>query len=344
MFLTHDFEQQILYDPAIIDGDNCDHLEIVTGFTDCDMINTHILQLQGEQGRKGKYNRHIYVDVILGMYKGSGLNANKHTNIIKTLNQLNSIKPNNLHINLRYVYRNANVHSKTYVWLRGNEPVKAFVGSANYSIYAFQNRREVMTDCPAKDVSEYYDSLLEDTIDCFDKDLLSKIKFSNKVISAEELELGKLENITYEELKKRTPIDVIEVSWLESSGKVGEVSGPNWGFRSQKYNRNRDEAYIPYNSKDRKDGFFPGRMHESDKNCKLFKAFTPDMGMMYMRVAQQNNKGIQTAESNALLGKWMRRRMGVPDKAFVTLDDFKRYKRSKVKFSKYADDLFIMEF
>ncbi|MDY6375846.1 MAG: NgoFVII family restriction endonuclease, partial [Succinivibrionaceae bacterium] len=76
----------------------------------------------------------------------------------------------------------------------------------------------------------------------------------------------------------------------------------------------------------------------------LFKAVTKDEGTFYMRMAQDNNKAIHTAESNALLGKWLRHRLGVPEGAPVSDEDFERYGKSKVTFYKFADDVFVMDF
>ena len=44
MFLTDNLEKPVLYDPALSQGECCDTLNIVTGFTDCDMISQHLIQ------------------------------------------------------------------------------------------------------------------------------------------------------------------------------------------------------------------------------------------------------------------------------------------------------------
>ncbi|MDY6273794.1 MAG: hypothetical protein SPL41_02110, partial [Succinivibrionaceae bacterium] len=67
MLLTNDLERPVLYDPARTDGDACTRLKIVTGFTDCDMISQHLIQLHSEQGRGGIYCGNIEIDIILGM-------------------------------------------------------------------------------------------------------------------------------------------------------------------------------------------------------------------------------------------------------------------------------------
>lgn len=354
MLYTQDFENVVLYNPAQLDWLNCDHLQIVTGFADCDMISQHLIQLHDGQVGKGKiYSSKINIDIILGMYKGAGLTMRKHRNILQTLNRVNAIDSNHIHTSCRYIYRGDEVHSKVYAWSKNGEPLLSYVGSANYTVNAFRVRRETMCDCEPDEPVEYYNSLLNDSIDCFDKDVPKLLRLSDTNIPDEEISPDNYENLTYDNLIKRTPIDVLNVSWLSQNGRVGESSGPNWGIRSKdgyidqhgiyvKYNRDRNQAYLPYNN--RKVGFFPDRKNPHDKNCPLFKAVTKNDGIFYMRMAQDNNKALHTAESNAILGKWLRKCLRLPDGAPVTLADFKRYGRTYVTFYKYADDVFIMDF
>lgn len=355
MFLSKDLDKPVLYEPARITGANCDRLCIVTGFTDCEMISKHFIQLHDEQGDKDGYAKKIQIDIILGMYKGSGLTENKHKKIMQTLNRLNAIAPKRLKISCRYIYKDLEVHSKVYTWLKDDAPQIAFNGSANYTVNAFYKRREVLTDCSPADALTYFKSLLGDTIDCQDPNIVNVMKFAKHEFNYDEISIDNEENLTYENLKRRTPIDVLEISWLKNDGGVGYGSGPNWGIRPtegyidqhgvyQRYNRDRNQAYIPYNKKNQKEGFFPDRKNPTDKNCPLFKAVTKDDGIFYMRMAQQGNKGIHTAESNALLGKWLRKKLRLEDGALITLEDFKRYGKSSVTFYKYSDDVFLLDF
>ena len=253
------------------------------------------------------------------------------------------------------MYKNDEVHSKVYTWLREGNPVVGYAGSANYTINSFRTRREVLTNCPPQDSFDYYSSLLDDTVDCFDPHVKDLIRLSDRNIPDEEISPDNIENLTYESLMRRPPIDALEVSWLGTDGKVGRSSGPNWGFRSKEgyidqhgnyvhYNRDRNQAYIPYNVRQHKEGFFPDRKNPGDKNCPLFKAVTKYDGIFYMRMAQDNNKALHTAESNAILGKWLRKRLNVPEGSPVTFEDFRRYGKTAVTFYKYSDDVFVMDF
>ena len=47
------------------------------------------------------------------------------------------------------MYDSAPVHAKVYVWLKGDEPVAAFAGSANFTQSAFgEKRRESVQTIP----------------------------------------------------------------------------------------------------------------------------------------------------------------------------------------------------
>ena len=71
----------------------------------------------------------------------------------------------------------------------------------------------------------------------------------------------------------------ITVSLLKSAragNDVGYGSGINWGIRPNGTKRNPNQAYIPYNKADRKNGFFPDKRKKGEKNCPIFKVVTKE--------------------------------------------------------------------
>ena len=42
---TDNFEEEILFTPARKDGEACNHLKIVTAFTDVERISSHLIKL-----------------------------------------------------------------------------------------------------------------------------------------------------------------------------------------------------------------------------------------------------------------------------------------------------------
>ena len=57
-----------------------------------------------------------------------------------------------------YIFDDKPVHSKVYTWLRDETPVKAFMGSCNYSQAAFikNTQKEIAYECDAKKAHDYF--------------------------------------------------------------------------------------------------------------------------------------------------------------------------------------------
>ena len=136
---TDNFEEEILFIPARKDGEACNHLKIVTAFTDVERISSHLIKLF--DGRNKEYVSGIKVDIILGMTKGTGLTQKKHDKICSLIKRLNSVS-GMPQISCNYIVEGKQVHSKVYVWCRGRKAIEAFNGSANYTMNAFFVRRE----------------------------------------------------------------------------------------------------------------------------------------------------------------------------------------------------------
>lgn len=345
MLLTNDLEYPILLAPALTSGMGCNKLRIITGYTDCERISTHLIALHDGLTKNNKiYVNGIKIEIILGMVKGSGLTRRKHQEIRKTIKRLQSIHgmPK---ISCRYISTGKEVHSKVYIWFNGATPTLAYCGSANYSMNAFQKRRECMSECDARAAAQYYRLLKENTTDCFDARIEEIMHFSDLPdTAAEDVSPDNLENLCYDDYAGKTPIDSIRVSLLMTTGDVGHGSGVNWGIRPNGTPRNRNQAYIPYNANDKKPGFFPERANPTDKHCPLFKVITRETGAFYMRLAQDRDKGIQSADSNAIIGKWLRDKLGAADGEFITKEMLEQYGATSVVFKKYENDIYLLEF
>ncbi len=149
----------------------------------------------------------------------------------------------------------------------------------------------------------------------------------------------------YEYYDKLTPVDTLELSLLLSNGKeTGYGSGINWGIRKNGTKRDRNQAYISYRKKDKKPGFFPDKESPEEKNCPMFVVITKDFGFFHMRMAQADNKALQTVESNALLGEWIRAELGVDPGVFITKEMLDNYGKTYVTFRKYEDGVYLLDF
>lgn len=333
--LTSSFEDTVLYSQAR-PPESCSSLKIITGFTDCDRILSHADRLKDGMSND-EFPRGMSVDIILGMTKSS-LSTTKHERICELMRNLRSNR-GMPRVTCRYIFRGPEVHSKVFLWENVLGPRKAFCGSLNYTMNAFYKRREAVAECDPVEARLYYDELLPDTMDCLDQNVIGSLSL---------IEPGKMEDdadeATYGVYDVQTPVDTIRVSLLCADGTVGIGSGVNWGIRQNGYKREPNQAYIPYNRRDRKEGFFPDRENPDDKNCPMFKVITKDGGTFHMRMAQQGNKALHSVENNSILGRWIRKKLGVPDGGLITKKVFDRYGATSVVFRKYADNTYLLDF
>lgn len=345
-FITADFDEPVLYTPARIESMRpCTSLKIITAFTDCDRISTHMIKL-AEGMKNNRLVKGLSVEIILGMTKSS-LSQKKHEDICRMIRFLNESKgmPK---ISCRYICQGPEVHSKIYIWSYtsaiGDMPYVAYCGSLNYTMNAFYKRRESVSMCNSLEAYGYYKELLPDTIDCFDSQVAEKLKnvVNNTAETFVEPDNSEKDYLAYDQ---DTPVDTLTVSLLRSDGSdTGYGSGINWGIRKNGTKRDQNQAYIPYNRKDKKAGFFPDREHPDDENCPMFKVITKDFGSFHMRMAQAGNKGLHSVESNAILGEWIRKRIGAPSGGYVTKQMLELYGKTYVTFRKYDDGTYLLDF
>ncbi|MBO4693326.1 MAG: NgoFVII family restriction endonuclease [Clostridia bacterium] len=346
-FISDKFDEPVLFTPARAEFVHpCNSLKIITAFTDCERISTHMIGLS-EGMKTNRLNKGLSVEIVLGMTKTS-LSQKKHEDICRLIGFLNDSKgmPK---ISCRYICQNSEVHSKVYIWSSLNHekvetPNVAFCGSLNYTMNAFYRRRESVSMCSPTEAYLYYQSLRADTIDCFDPTVSEKLKniINNSAEAYEEPDNSEMDYLAYD---KESPVDTLTVSLLRADGSdTGYGSGINWGIRKNGTKRDQNQAYIPYNHQDKKPGFFPDRINPEDENCPMFKVITKDFGSFHMRMAQQNNKALHSVESNAILGEWIRKKIGAPSGGYVTKQMLELYGKTAVTFRKYADGTYLLDF
>lgn len=346
-FISSNFDEPVLYAPARVENSTpCNSLKIITAFTDCDRISTHMISLQ-EGMQNNRFVKDLKVDIILGMTKSS-LSQKKHEDICRLIGFINGAKgmPK---VSCRYICNGSEVHSKVYIWGSPDKqfdelPYQAYCGSLNYTTNAFYKRRESVAMCDPLSAYCYYKELLPDTIDCFNPLVAERLKnvVNNTGAEVEEPDNSEKDYLRYDSM---VPVDTITVSLLRADGTdTGYGSGINWGIRKNGTKRNKNQAYIPYNLKDKKLGFFPDRVNPTDDNCPMFKVITKDFGSFHMRMAQEKNKALHSVESNAILGEWIRKRIGAPSGGYVTKQMLELYGKTYVTFRKYSDDVYLLDF
>ena len=217
------------------------------------------------------------------------------------------------------------VHSKVYVWMANGNPVRAFVGSANYTQQGFglaRNRGEAMSEDDPQEAFHYFELILNGAMEIGHDDIEDHVRFHNEGQTPDENS------------------DCRAVPLVDRYGNVQTSAGLNWGHRQQAgYNRNLNEAYIQIGAQLGREDFFPPRPTR-------FTIHTDDGASFIAVRAQKSAPGdaIETPQNNALLGEYFRNRLGVPGGTFVTTAMLDAYGRRNVEFCKIDDENFLMDF
>lgn len=126
----------------------------------------------------------------------------------------------------------------------------------------------------------------------------------------------------------------IKVDLIDSKGEV--QYGLNWG---QRVGRNPDQAYIQLPSDVYKSDFFPSK-------GKYFVVRTDDGQTIIMTRAQKTDDGtaIQTPDDNSILGKYIRKRLGLQEGVPITASDIAAYGRNNVVITKIDNLNYEMNF
>ena len=235
----------------------------------------------------------------------------------------------------QYVVEGAPVHSKIYLWERGGNPFRAFMGSANYTQTAFSAaRKELLIECNPDSAFEYFNLVEPNTIYCSHAEIEEKIRIlpTHPILEAEEAPIISV---------RGSGIQSLTLSLLARGGETGAKSGLNWGQRD---GREPNQAYIPLPAEAARSGFFPLEGNLSGQHNPHFSVLTDDGINLILRVEQQNNKAITTPLNNSLIGEYFRRRVGVANGAYVTRQELENYGRTAVTFYKLDDEQYFMDF
>lgn len=269
----------------------------------------------------------IEISLIVGMVPYDGISISVHEGFKELLQEQLPSKISRF--SCSYVYNNAPVQSKIYIWLKDDAPKMAFTGSVDFTQNAFsRRRRENLIECDPNEAYQYYCSVEDDSIYC------NHAEIEDNIILYPTHPILDMENNPMESLSGSNIEKVTLLLLSARTGETGKKSGINWGQRN---GRNKNEAYIPLPSNIAKSGFFP-------LNKQHFTVVTDDHHQLILRVEQENNKAITTPLSNAQLGEYFRNRLGVANGAYVTRADFERYGRTDVTFYKLDDEQYYMDF
>lgn len=323
--ITENFLQEILIKPLEL---NADELRIVSGYASAAMVFRHFEEASNAFPNLNDLKIHL----VIGMTSRDGVSEPDHKNYIKFMES--DFKDR---FTCSYIYDDKPIHSKVYAWLRNGRPIKAFMGSCNYSQAAFINcsQKEIAYECNADEAYQYHLSQLPNTIFCNHQDaesLLDLYKYNVRAITQprEHHESNHTSNQIIDGLEKVT------VSLVDRTGIVPERSQLNWGQRD---GREPNQAYFQLSPDVWRSEFFPKRgIH--------FSVLTDDNKTLVCTRAQKNEYGcaIETPHNNSLLGEYIRYRLGLSNGQKVILDDLTRYGRTSIDFYKVDDENYFMDF
>ena len=297
-------EEPILMRPF---RDGADELKVLSGYCGAGLAARHLAK--ADEVAHGA----LKVELVYGMAPTDGVPIRQHEQF---RNLVATEYPDRFRCN--YVVSDPAVHSKIYVWLRDGNPKLAYAGSANYSLSAFgANRIEVMTPCDP--VMAYDEFSLHKTrsIECEGVDVGSSVLF----VEDQEAEYSGLPSVRLPFIDDRT-------------GETPMKSGINWG---QRLTRDKNQAYLRVLSNYVPTGFFPPRRVR-------FTVLMDDGFEFEAAIAQDSGKALHSTESNAILGKYFRKRLALADGEFVARHHFEQYGRDDVTVYKIDDETFFMDF
>lgn len=276
--------------------------------TDENLLNLHLII--GMAGREG---------ISLADHEGFRLLSDKHQGLF----------------HCSYYTGKRPVHAKLFAWYCSDMPQTGFIGSANYSQNGFSDKQqEVMIPCEPKDVHEYYLELQQDSIICTDPQAESLIDIYVKEAVDGQLPLSMRESRAAYNLIDLKNNEHIQTTFLKKNGELPTTSGLNWG---QREGRDPNQAYIPVRAPINSSKFFPP---EKD----IFTVITDDDHIFFCTRAQDKGKAIETPESNSILGRYFREKIGVPTGEPVKLADLQKYGRVDVDFYKIDNEKYFMDF
>jgi hypothetical protein len=314
--------QKVLLEPA---KRGASELFILSGYSSASMVTKHF-----ETATK-ELSIDLSIDLHIGMTGRDGISRNTLLGLQSIPRQIGGRS-----FNCSLSVTGSSNHSKIYVWCDENGPKEAFLGSSNYTQLGFGISASASTHkevCVAIDPVAGFEYILESSrggisyrspniaeyVNLFDEQIFPKFEIDEQESATKSADFVDL------------PLVMTRTS---DQGEVHRKSGLNWG---QREGRNPDQAYIPIPSSIAKARFFP------EKNVH-FQVVTDDGEAFVCTVAQDNDKALETPNDNSILGKYFRRRLNLPDGAFIEKKHLENFGSNTVRIYRENDDCYLLSF
>ena len=322
--ITQDLYEQVLVQPAREHGDA---LNIVSGYASAAFAADHLQDMLTMPSRP-------VVHLIVGMFPQIGFLRSNHL----AFQQL-STTDYPIGFECRYVVAPPPVHVKAYSWYRSGQPLRGFVGSANYSKKGFASQQcEAVTLSNAQEVQNYFDNLWGAALDCREAEADRLVAEAVAAYQAKPPQADITGDTTEAEI---SVLPHVRLTLLAENGDIHKGGGGlNWG---QRPGREPNQAYIPIPAAIGRSGLFPPLKQH-------FTLMTDDGKSLICVPAEPKQKGgtvphaIHTPLNNSDMGLYFRYRLGVPSGAFVTKADLDNYGRTDVIIYKLDAETYYMDF
>ena len=313
-------------------------LQIVSGYASHSMADYHIEKLL-------EINKPFKIDLIIGMTNKDGLNKSTH-NLFKQLSKNSS---SGSEFNCRYVVDdNPHVHAKSYCWFNDDQPLIAFSGSANYTNSGFfaKSQVETLTITDPLSCSMLYDSIFDSSVSCLEN--MSKYKILTEVNERDVKsadEIRRFEN----SLGQRLNLSLLD----KKTGKPHKPGGGvNWGIEvpGKRKRGSPDEAYIAVPADIGRTDFFPEKKIrfsvETDDGYEFVCTRAQGKIGKAIETPPQSNRnfGNESSSGNAILGLYIRQRLGIPFGTEIEYHHLSDYGRTDITFTKLESETFRLDF
>lgn len=284
-------------------------------------------------------NLNLNTTIVYGMYPSDGIGQRLH-------DSLNIIKRR--HPNVNILYSSFPVHSKCYIWKRGNQIVQALIGSANFSAKGLRTPfREILTianPITYESLNNYVNMILGVATPC---------EQINLVARQMPLRNDNTDVVTLTNYCRMTLL-------VPNTGQIHDASGINWGQNIDNHTNPRDAA-IPIRARHIREypNLFPpklefpnnpdgGRIHRhNDAIDIIWDDGTTMEGLL--EGSQEIDgvkypKQISSFPSKYIMGDYLRQRIGVASRAFVHTLDLENYGRTHIDVSIIEDGVYYLDF
>lgn len=330
MLYYTDLEDKVLETPS----SEVDNFIVLSGYVGVDPIK-----------KLADLPSYVHATVIYGMYGSDSISAPLHEALLELQSNMS---------NIEILYSTIPVHSKVYFWRKGSNITNALIGSANFSVNGLRNDyKEVLTDMNENSYSDfqtYYDYVRERCIPCTDAYIkVRKVsKFARTSAQSQPL----------------LAHGICRVSFLDKNGLVPQKSGLNWGCSGGHVKKGDGYIRITMDYIRMFPKMFPPKKYvggvqnenstgrknrENDEVELIWDDGTVMVGLLEGQVYNKKDgviypKQLSTSPNKSILGKYIRKRIGVSLDHIITKTDLIRYGRTNIDISLISEGIYYMDF